>query len=441
MDQSTTQQQQQLTGTASGGEGAAPQKQQQQLDDWTDDLPQDETLTEPGASDQSKGEGQDTWTDFETMGLPENLLRGIYEYGFETPSYIQSKAIIPIAVQGRDVIMQSQSGTGKTGAFTIGALYRILNNPERKRGAIGALVLSPTRELAHQTALITAALSAHLDVDVRAFIGGQNVRDDIEALREGLDVASGTPGRIIHMTDRGYMSLRDLQLLIIDEVDEMLAEGFAEQVRTIMQSMPSSAQIVLCSATMSPEMLQLASCFMRDPLQILVKTEQVTLDGLGQYYVDVGQRHHKLDCLCDLYDDLSVAQTIIFVNSRNRAEELAYLMGEKDFTVAVMHGEHSQPERQATLKDFKLGKQRVLIATDVVARGIDVQTISMVVNYELPRDKAKYIHRIGRCARFGRKGVAINLITEQDVRDLRELERYYSTEINPLPRNLAELIA
>jgi len=372
---------------------------------------------------------------FEDMKLKEDLLRGIYSYGFEAPSAVQSRAIAQIT-RGRDVIAQAQSGTGKTATFSISILQSIDTGVRETQ----ALVLSPTRELAVQTQNVILALGDFLNVQCHACIGGTNVGEDIRKLDHGQHIVSGTPGRVADMIRRRNLRTRNIKMLVLDEADELLNRGFKEQIYDVYRYLPPATQVVVVSATLPYDVLSLTQKFMTDPIRILVKRDELTLEGLKQYFIAVEKEEWKFDTLCDLYDTLTITQAVIFCNTKRKVDWLAEKMREANFTVASMHGEMPQKERDTIMQDFRQGNSRVLITTDVWARGIDVQQVSLVINYDLPPNRENYIHRIGRSGRFGRKGVAINFVTAEDVRILRDIEQYYSTQIDEMPMNVADLI-
>jgi len=372
---------------------------------------------------------------FDNMSLSEDLLRGIYAYGFEKPSAIQQRAIMPL-VKGRDQIAQAQSGTGKTATFTIGILQRI----DFSLRECQALILAPTRELAQQIQKVVVALGDYLNVRCHACIGGTRVRDDISMLQNGVHVVVGTPGRVYDMLCRHHLRPEHIKIFILDEAGEMLSKGFKDQIYDIFQSLPSRVQVGLFSATMPPDALEITRRFMNDPVRILVKRDELTLEGIKQFYISVEREEWKLDTLCDLYDTLNITQAVIFCNTRRKVDWLTDKMRAREFTVSSTHGDIGQKERDIILNEFRTGSSRVLITTDLLARGIDVQQVSLVINYDLPRNLENYIHRIGRSGRFGRKGVAINFVTSDDVRLLRELEQFYNTVIEEMPAHVADLI-
>ncbi|EMR10208.1 ATP-dependent RNA helicase fal1 [Pneumocystis murina B123] len=372
---------------------------------------------------------------FEEMNLKEDLLRGIYSYGYELPSAVQSRAITQI-LKGRDVIAQAQSGTGKTATFSI-SILQVIDTAVRETQA---LVLSPTRELAVQIQNVLLALGQYQNVQSHACIGGTNIGEDIRKLDHGQHVISGTPGRVADMIRRRNLRTRNIKMLVLDEADELLNRGFREQIYDVYRYLPPGTQVVVVSATLPYDVLELTTKFMTDPVRILVKRDELTLDGLKQYFIAVEKEEWKFDTLCDLYDTLTITQAVIFCNTRRKVDWLAEKMREANFTVSSMHGDMPQKERDAIMGEFRQGNSRVLLCTDIWARGIDVQQVSLVINYDLPPNRENYIHRIGRSGRFGRKGVAINFVTAEDVRILRDIEQYYSTQIDEMPMNIADLI-
>ncbi|CAM9566185.1 unnamed protein product [Scytosiphon promiscuus] len=372
---------------------------------------------------------------FDSMGLKDELLRGVYAYGFERPSAVQQRAVKPIT-SGRDVIAQSQSGTGKTAVFSMGILQML----DTTSSDTQALVLSPTRELAEQTQKVILALGDFMNVQCHACIGGKSIGEDIRRLDYGVQVVSGTPGRVFDMIRRRNLRTRNLKMLVIDEADEMLNKGFKEQIYDIYRYLPPSTQVVLISATMPQEVLDMTKKFMNMPVKILVKRDELTLEGIKQFFVAVEKEEWKFDTLCDLYDTLTVTQAVIFCNTKRKVDWLTAKMREVNFTVSSMHGDMPQKERDAIMEEFRSGRSRVLIATDVWGRGLDVQQVSLVICYDLPNNRELYIHRIGRSGRFGRKGVAINFVKSDDVRILRDIEQYYSTQIDEMPMNITDML-
>jgi len=398
-----------------------------------------DTRREAGFSDVPEGEIESNWDEvtdnFDDMNLKEELLRGVFAYGFEKPSAIQQRAILPV-IKGHDVIAQAQSGTGKTATFSISILQSIDISIRKCQ----ALVLSPTRELAQQIQKVVLALGDYMDCKCHACIGGTNVRDDMKILEAGVHVVVGTPGRVWDMINRRALNTENIKMFVLDEADEMLSRGFKDQIYEVFQLLPPQTQVVLLSATMPPDVLEVTKNFMRDPIRILVKRDELTLEGIKQFYVSVEKEEWKLDTLCDLYETVTITQAIIFCNTRRKVDWLTEKMQSREFTVSAMHGEMTQAEREIIMREFRSGSSRVLITTDLLARGIDVQQISLVINYDLPANRENYIHRIGLGGRFGLKKDAINFVTNEDVRMLRDIEQFYNTQIEEMPMNIAELI-
>lgn len=369
---------------------------------------------------------------FEDMGLEENLLRGIYSSGWEKPTPIQSKAIVP-ASSGRDIIIHAQSGTGKTGTFVTSVLTQI----DPSKNEIQGLILSPVRELALQTEEVVKTLGQFMGIKCHASVGGRSGREDMMALRNNPHVVTGTPGRVLGNLNRGIMRSDSIKMIVLDETDVLLEKGFEEQMRGIFQQLPGNIQAMLVTATFGTETQLVADQLLRDPVKVLIPKEQITLEGIKQYYINCEKDDYKADVLLDLYNTLSVAQSIIFCNTQRKAQRLAEYMDANEFTISLITGEMSQQEREEIIKTFKSGATRVLIATDILARGIDAPSVSAVMNFDIPYDHANYIHRIGRCGRMGKKGVAINLITDSESRNLQEIEKYYSTVIPQMPSDFA----
>lgn len=369
-------------------------------------------------------------SNWEELNANPLLLRGIYAYGFEAPSAIQKKAIKPI-FDKRDIIAQAQSGTGKTACFSIGALQLIdmsLTTPQ-------AIIMSPTRELALQSASVVKALGSMFPtLRTQILIGGTSLDDDSFSLQNTpSQIIIGCPGRIHDMLKRRRLTTKDLRLLVLDEADEMLSVGFKDQVYNIFQFMPSTIQVALFSATLPEEIKHITALFMRNPVRITVKTELLTLEGIKQYYVALGNDDQKYDTLKDIYGEVSISQCIIYCNSVKRVADLYEAMVNDNFPVCCIHSGMEKQERTRSYDDFKAGKFRVLISSNVTARGIDVQQVSTVVNFDVPNCEHTYLHRIGRSGRWGRKGVAINFVTARDMSILKHMETYYHTQIPELP--------
>ena len=374
---------------------------------------------------------------FDEMKLKESLLRGIYAYGFEKPSVIQQQAIIPM-INRNDIIAQAQSGTGKTGTFSISVL-EIVDN---KLDYCQAIIISPIRELAVQTYNVIKNLGLYLNLNINLCIGGTDLGKNYKEFNKAVHVVVGTPGRIFDLINKGILKIDNLKTLVIDEADEMLSYGFLDQIREIINKTPTNTQICLFSATISNEILDISKKFMKDIKHILVKNDELTLEGIKQFYIAVGEDKYKLLILKDLYKTLKLGQTIIYVNTIRRIEKLSQLLEEDNFPVVYIHGNMEQAERNIIMKQFRSGSSRILITTDLLARGIDIQQISLVINYDLPsiQKKENYIHRIGRSGRFGRKGMAINFVTNNDYKIIEELEKFYNTQIQEMPDNIDQYL-
>jgi len=410
-------------------------------DEWNSDRPREseERKYDGPAGMDPDGVIDSNWEEicenFDDMNLREELLRGIYAYGFEKPSAIQQRAIVP-CIKGMDVIAQAQSGTGKTATFSIAILEKIDTGLRECQ----ALILAPTRELAQQIQKVVMSLGDYMGAQCHACIGGTSVRGDMGKLDQGQHIVVGTPGRVFDMISRKVLRTHDIKQFVLDEADEMLSRGFKDQIYDVFRHLNQEIQVILLSATMPAEVLEVTTRFMRDPVRILVKKEELTLEGIRQFYISVEREEWKLDTLCDLYETLTITQAVIFCNTRRKVDWLTEKMHQRDFTVSAMHGDMDQKERDVIMREFRSGSSRVLITTDLLARGIDVQQVSLVINYDLPTNRENYIHRIGRGGRFGRKGVAINFVTDEDKRALQDIEKFYNTQIDEMPMNVADLI-
>jgi translation initiation factor 4A len=389
----------------------------------------------PEMTDNSIQDTLKMYESFDDMGLNDELTRGIYSYGFESPSKIQKMAIVPMS-KHTDILAQSQSGTGKTGAFTIGSLSVV----DTSIKAPQVLVICPTRELSQQTERVARALGNYMGLKVLSATGGNQLRGDISALKAGAQFIVGTPGRIFDLIRRGDLIVDHIKYVILDEADQMLEDLFAEQIKAILDNkFPSYTHLALFSATMPDNVLEIAENYLNNPVRILLPPDEVTLDGIKQYYVSCEREDWKLPILLDLYQQIAVNQALIYVNKRQKAEWLAKQLSAQGFTLEYIHGEMEVGERKKRMEDFRSGQVRVLISTDLLARGIDVQQVSLVVNYELPVQRENYVHRIGRSGRYGKKGVAINLAYGDELNTIKEIEKHYSTTISELPEDLSVL--
>jgi len=373
---------------------------------------------------------------FEDMGLSKNLIRGIYNYGYEKPSVIQQKGIVPLIMK-KDIIAQAQSGTGKTATFVIGTLQNLESTPK----IIKILVLAPTRELANQIQDVYSSIGCFMGINAQVCTGGSILSADIQGLKKNQPhILVGTPGRLLDLISNNNFLVLNLNYIVIDEADEMFSKGFKVQVFKIIKYIPKNSNIAFFSATLPKEILKIMELFMNNPIRILVKKDELTLEGIKQFYIAVDDEGYKLNILCDLYKKVRIKQAIIYVNTKRKVEWLSNSMIKHEFDVSQLHGDMTQPERGEIMKNFRSGRIKVLITTDLLSRGIDVQQVSLVINYDLPMSKESYIHRIGRSGRFGRKGLVVNFLGRLDVPVLREIEVYYSTCIEEMPRDISEYL-
>ena len=378
---------------------------------------------------------------WDELDIHTDILRGIFAYGFEKPSPIQQKAILPI-INGKDIIAQAQSGTGKTAAFAIGALAILnmeINNTQ-------ILVLSPTRELTIQTGVVMSTMGSMMvnskkePLRVQTLFGGSAIDESSGfSSKNTPHIICGCPGRVTDMLRRDRISCKNIKLVILDEADEMLSSGFKEQVHTIFQYFNADIQVALFSATLPQSVYPITDKIMRNPIKISVKTEMLTLEGIGQFYVAVDDDRQKYATLKHLFSFLSVSQCIIYCNSVKRVADLYDAMCEDEFPVCCIHSNMEKSAREFAFNEFRSGKSRVMISSNVTARGIDIQQVSIVINFDLPKCVHTYLHRIGRSGRWGRKGVGINFITRRDTGKMQEIEAHYSTQIKELPADLGFL--
>lgn len=381
-------------------------------------------------SEEENNNGINSWDD---MDLKDDVLRGIYSYGFEIPSEIQKKAIVPMSKQ-RDLLAQAQSGSGKTGSFTIGTLQQI----DTSKACTQALILAPTHELANQITSVVQKIGSMMEnLQVKTIIGGTSIKDDIKSMEENIPhVVVGCIGRVSDMISKRHIDTTDLKLLVLDEADEMLSQGFGDQLRGLFETFfPQNMQVALFSATMPDEMVELSSKILRNPVHIRVKLEELSLKAIEQYYVAVHNDGMKYDVLKDLFSIISVSKCIIYCNSVNRVEMLYKSMENDGFSVCCIHSSMDKQDRTSIFNEFRNGQQRVLISSDITARGIDIQQVSVVMNFDVPSNVHTYLHRIGRGGRWGRKGFAINLVSRFDVQNIRKIEKHYTIDVKELPAN------
>jgi superfamily II DNA/RNA helicase len=384
---------------------------------------------------ESNGEVIDTIeiTNWDELGISNEILRGIYGHGFEVPSPIQKKAIMPL-IQKKDIIAQAQSGTGKTATFAIGALANI----DLSSNTTQVLVMSPTKELTIQTGSVFKAIGQFMTgLRVQLMYGGSVIEEGSSfSSRNVPHIICGCPGRVYDMMRRDRISSKKIKLVILDEADEMLSSGFKDQMYNIFQYFGPDIQVGLFSATLPDTLQGIIDKIMRNPVKISVKREALTLEGIRQYVVAVDDDRQKYATLKDLYKYITASQTIIYCNSIKRVQDLYEAMREDEFPVCRIHGDMDKKERESTFNEFRNGSSRVLISSNVTARGIDIQQVNIVINFDIPKCVHTYLHRIGRSGRWGRKGMGLNFVTRRDIIKLREIETHYRTQIMELPENL-----
>lgn len=391
--------------------------------------------TEMIPTDLSEDNMFSTWED-KRLNLSEALLKGIYSYGYEKPSEIQKIGILPF-LSNKDIIAQAQSGTGKTGTFVISFLQKMDSTKEETQGVI----LVPTRELVLQTYNIAKHISSNMNIKIKTLVGGSSVNIDIDDLKENTyHLIIGCTGRVYDMLRRELINHTTIHTLIIDEADEMLSSGFKNQVRSIFEYMNKDVQVALFSATMPGEIMEVTKQFMVDPIKILVKSEELNLKGISQFKLQVRNDKDKYDTIRDIFDSVSISQCIIYSNSVRRVFDLYEAMKEDGYPVIYIHSNMKREERQENFREFSSGKYRVLISSDLTSRGIDIQQVAIVINFDIPNNKHTYLHRIGRSGRWGRKGLAINFVTKRDQHALKHIEDWYNLSIDDLPEDFMKFI-
>uniref|UniRef100_A0A6C0ASR5 RNA helicase n=1 Tax=viral metagenome TaxID=1070528 RepID=A0A6C0ASR5_9ZZZZ len=379
----------------------------------------------------SKNELSKTISSWDDLNLKDDLLRGIYAYGFENPSDVQKKAILPI-IELHDIIAQAQSGTGKTGTFSIATLQRV----DVTQNEIQAIIIAPTHELAKQISSVITHLGSFLDgLRVKTIIGGSSIQEDAASMKANPPhIIVGCAGRIYDMMRRNHLNTNSVKLFVLDEADEMLSQGFKEQIYNIFQYFNDKIQVALFSATMPDEILSLTKKFMRNPVKIIMKKEELNLECIEQHYIALQDDRDKFAMLKNIFSIISLNQCIIYCNSVKRVIDLYNAMIDEGFSVCAIHSSMDKLERDQMFMKFRNGAFRVLISSNITARGIDVQQVSTVINFDVPSCVHTYLHRIGRSGRWGRKGLAINFITRADRNQLRIIENHYKiniTEFNP----------
>ncbi|KAH7099661.1 eukaryotic translation initiation factor 4A-like protein [Auriculariales sp. MPI-PUGE-AT-0066] len=393
--------------------------------DWKQSLNLPKKDLRPQTEDVTATKG----TEFEDMYLRRELLMGIFEAGFEKPSPIQEEAI-PIALARRDILARAKNGTGKTAAFVIPSLQQV----DVAKAKIQAILLVPTRELALQTSQVCKTLGKHMGVQVMVTTGGTTLKDDIMRLSEVVHVLVGTPGRILDLAGKGVADLSECPVFVMDEADKLLSPEFSPVMEQLLSFLPSSRQVMLFSATFPLIVKDFKDKHMKNPHEINLM-EELTLRGVTQYYAYVEERQ-KVHCLNTLFSKLQINQSIIFCNSTNRVELLARKVTEIGYSCFFSHAKMLQAHRNRVFHDFRNGVCRNLVCSDLLTRGIDIQAVNVVINFDFPKNSETYLHRIGRSGRFGHLGIAINLVTYEDRFNLFRVEQELGTEIQPIPQTI-----
>lgn len=370
---------------------------------------------------------------FNDLNLKEDLLKGVYLYGFTKPSKIQIAGIQNIS-SGRDCIVQSQSGTGKTATYLLGALNRIDNTELKCQG----IILTPTHELADQVYDVAVQLAKFLNINIVKCIGGKDLNENREQIKKA-HLIIGTNGRISHMIKEKRINLFNIKFIILDEADDLLSDGMNEKIKFIFDKCSEGIQYCMISATLSSNIFNISKKIMHDPVKILLKNSEIAVDLISQFYINVEREDYKFDTLLDLYSLVSTSQAIIFCNSVDKVNWLKSNLESNNFIITCLHSKLTHQERESTIKDFKNGITRILLTTDVLSRGIDIPLVNLVINYDLPINKESYIHRIGRCGRFDKKGVSITMVKMDDSYDNKLFNRlinFYKINVKELPDNI-----
>jgi superfamily II DNA/RNA helicase len=373
---------------------------------------------------------------FDDLNLNEDLLKGVYLYGFTKPSKIQISGIKSINT-GRDCLLQSQSGTGKTATYLLGILNRLDDN----ENTCNAIILTPTRELADQVYDVAIELSKFTKFKIVKCVGGTNIMENRDLIKTS-NVIIGTIGRINHMIKEKRFNIHTIKLLVIDEADELFTDGINENLQFIFDKCPPNIQCCMISATMSQNVFNISKKLMHDPIKVLLKNSEVAVELIKQYYIDVETEELKFDTLLDLYAMISTYQTIIFCNTIRKVDWLKENLEKNNFVITCMHGKMNQKERDDVIKEFRKGNSRILLTSDLLSRGVDIPSVSLVINYDLCPSKETYIHRIGRTSRVNNIGVAISMVKMHDPADVKTfniMKNHFRLNIKELPENIDQL--
>jgi ATP-dependent RNA helicase DeaD len=363
---------------------------------------------------------------FKDLPLSMEVLRSIEELGFENLFPIQAQAIMPL-LEGKDVIGQAQTGTGKTAAFGVPMVERL--NPETQK--VQGLVLVPTRELAVQVAENIGLFAKYAKLKILPVYGGEPIGRQIRALQSGVQIVVGTPGRVIDLLERRILNLASVKVLVLDEADRMLDMGFIDDIEYILSRVPSSRQTSLFSATIDKTVMNVCNRYMKNPEKILVSKDEIALTQMKQYYMVVNP-YSKFETLCNILDENHIGRAIIFCKTRRDTSTLADNLRKRGYNAEPLHAGFTQPQRDFTINSFRKGKLKLLVATDVAARGLDIQDITHIINYDVPLDALVYFHRIGRTARMGREGTAITLVSYGELSDFNNIKALTKTKIEEI---------
>jgi len=374
---------------------------------------------------------------FETLGLREDIIKGVYSYGFINPSDIQSKGI-KVILSRNDCILQSQSGTGKTGTYILGTLQNI----NEKEKYVQSIIITPTRELAEQVYQVAKNLSKYTKIKTLLCVGGTNIGQFKKEVKN-THLVIGTIGRIYHMMEENVYDLMKLKQITLDEADNLLDDKYSTKVYELLKILPGSTQKTLLSATVNRNLREVSTKLLNEPDMVLLKKEEVQVKAIKNFYLDTQQEETKFETLIDLYNLISTSHTMIFCNSINKIEFLKIELEKEGFPITTIHGGMNQEERNKIVEEFREGKTRILLTTDLLARGIDIPEVKLVINYDLPKSHETFIHRIGRSGRFGKKGVSISFVKMEDYKDKKtfeSLQHHYSIKIEETPDDLASYL-
>jgi ATP-dependent RNA helicase DeaD len=369
---------------------------------------------------------------FKDLPLSPEVLKSIKELGFDALFPIQAQAIMPL-LEGKDVIGQAQTGTGKTAAFGV----PMVQNLNREVRGVQGLVLTPTRELANQDAENIAKFGKFAKVKVLAVYGGESINKQVHALANGVQIVVGTPGRLIDLVERRVLNLSSIRFVVLDEADRMLDMGFIEDIEFILSKTPKDRQTALFSATMDETVMRLSNKYMKNPQKILVSKDEIALTQMKQYFAVVNQGG-KLNALCDLLQDDRVEKVIVFCRTRHETSRLADQLYKHGFHTHVLHAGFTQAQRDRSIMEFKHGRRNILVATDVAARGLDIEGITHIINYDVPNDPPVYFHRIGRTGRKGEEGTAITLVSYGEMSSFNDIKHLTKTKIEEIKGAIAK---